>query len=68
MKILRNGKSVEQVEPIYDERTERAIRELREALMFALCAMDNVKTICDEQKARIAVVDAVLAKLSAKGE
>lgn len=51
---------------VRDERTEQSISELREALAAALGAVDIVKTICDEAKDRIAVVDAGLAKLVAK--
>ena len=48
---------------ILDERTEQAVRELREALAAALGAVENVQAICDAAKDRIAVVDGVLAKL-----
>jgi hypothetical protein len=54
--------------PTLDARTEQAIRDLREALWAARGAVENVKAICDEAKARIVVVDGVLAKLVAKGE
>ena len=52
-------------QPTIDERTEQAIRDLREALEAARGAVENVKAICGEAKDRIAVVDGVLAKLAA---
>lgn len=51
-----------------DERTEKAVSDLREALAAALGAVENVKAICEAANDRIAVVDGVLAKLVEKGD